>query len=90
MTSHPEQSKPQLDCTDNDWGIHMADAIAGTSDHVPEDGTFPIFHCNAEDIYAALIPRGTWTWEDEAAVFHGSLRQHAQYPEKRYKVHLCE
>ncbi len=53
----------------------MADAIAGTADHAPEDGTFPI---NGENVYAALTPQGTWQWENETAVFHGSLRQHAQ------------
>lgn len=56
----------------------MADAIAGTSEDVPAGGAFPIFHCNSEDVHAALTLAGTWQWAEGAAVFDGSLRKRTQ------------
>lgn len=92
--SHPERSKPQLDWNDNDWGIHMADAIAGSSDCATTAGDLTVLHCNAEDLYAALTPQGTWQWMDGTTIFHGSLRQRAlhyhfgQYTKKRDMKHI--
>jgi hypothetical protein len=75
--SHPERSKPQQSWTNNDWGIHMADAIAGADD-TPASGDLPVDICTSEAIHAALTPEGTWQWREKAGVFHGSLRKRAQ------------
>jgi hypothetical protein len=58
-TSHPERTKPQSQWTKQDWGIHMADTIAGAGE-VLGDGACNIDVFDCEDIFAALVPGGTW------------------------------
>jgi hypothetical protein len=41
----------------------MADAIAGQSRLEPLIGLM-VYHCNSEDVHAALVPPGTWLWRE--------------------------
>lgn len=60
--SHPERSEPQLEWLDDDWSIHMVNEIAGTPENAPDVDVIRIFHCNSEEVHAALTPEGTWWW----------------------------
>ncbi len=79
--SHPKRTKFQHQWTDNDWGIHLADKIAGTPS---ESSTAPTnvktFHSNLEALhYLALTPPGTWQWLAEGKpFFRGSLNLRPQ------------
>ncbi len=55
----------------------MADAIAGQS-HLEQLTGIMVYHCNSEDVYAALVPPGTWHWREGTLPFHGSLARRAQ------------
>ncbi len=76
--SHPERTKSQWQWTDNDWGIHMADAIAGAEETTTAGGCHAV-ECDSEDIHAALAPQGMWHWREGDGVFNGSLRKRAQH-----------
>jgi hypothetical protein len=86
--SHPERKKKQPTWTENNWGIHMADAIAGPSPLVSTPDLL-VYHCDSEEVHAALTPPGTWHWKENSKPFHGSLakraqrRQFLQYMQKR-------
>jgi hypothetical protein len=56
--SHPERSKKhQSRWTDNDWGIHKADALAGSLNPFAPN-TICTLHCGSEDIQAVVTPPG--------------------------------
>jgi hypothetical protein len=75
--SHPERKKLQSTWTESDWGIHMADAIAGPSLLTPVPGLH-VYQCDSEDVHAAIMLPGTWHWKENARLFHGSLAKRAQ------------
>lgn len=67
--THPERKKIQSSWTEADWGIHMADAIVGTAPLDPAPG-LQVYHCDSsEEVYAALMPPGTWHWRKAHAQF---------------------
>jgi hypothetical protein len=68
---HPERSKPQSRWTDNDWGIHQADALAGSLNPLAPN-TICTFHCGSEEIQAAVTPPGTWQWTIDGIPFNMS------------------
>ncbi len=62
QTTPPHQPHSESAWTDNDRGIHTADAIAGT-----DDGNTLGLHtyfCDADQIHDAITPPGTWRWQD--------------------------
>ena len=75
--SHPERKKDQSAWTDADWGIHLADALAGTSPLEPTPDLL-VYNCSSEEVHEALIPAGTWHWRAGDTMFHGSLTKRAQ------------
>jgi hypothetical protein len=77
VASHPERRKDKPQWTREDWGIHIADELAGALRTTTEPG-HAVFHCNAVDIHAALTPPGTWQWQQGDRIFHGSLRKRDQ------------
>jgi hypothetical protein len=65
VPSHPERKKPQHSWTEDDWGMHMADEIAGfASGPLGTASNIQIFTCNSTEVHAALIPPGTWQWQE--------------------------
>lgn len=76
--SHPERTKAQSTWTETDWEIHLADTIAGALHPQDSAPVLQVYHCNSEDIHAALMPLGTWHWRDDNALFHCSLIKRAQ------------
>ncbi len=77
MPSHPKRKKSQSTWTDSDWGIHMADAIAGNSPLEPAPG-LQLYHCNSEEVHPAIMTPGTWHWKWGPRPFHGSLSKRVQ------------
>jgi hypothetical protein len=75
--SHPERSKPQSRWTEQDWGIHLADGIAGAAPPPTVEG-IQIYRCDSAAVHAALTPVGTWQWCDGPNPFHGSVLKRAQ------------
>jgi hypothetical protein len=73
----------------------MADAIAGQSQLEPLTGLM-VYHCNSEDVHAALVPPGTWLGREGMLPFHGSLARRTQrtrflqYTQKRDEKNLCK
>jgi hypothetical protein len=65
VPSHPERKKSQHTWSDDDWGIHMVDEIAGSTDEpLGNEKTIWIFSCSSTDVHAALTPQGTWQWQE--------------------------
>jgi hypothetical protein len=87
VPSHPERKKPQHVWTEDDWGIHMADEIAGSADRpLGTEKSIRIFSCASTEIHAALTPQGTWQWQENGTPFHGSLQKRSQtHHFQRYK-----
>ncbi len=86
MASHPERRKDKPQWTQEDWGIHMADKLAGAPNSPPSNTGLVVFHCHAADVHAALTPAGTWQWQEGDRPFHGSLRKLAQaYSFQQYR-----
>lgn len=40
----------------------MVNEIAGTPENAPDVDVIRIFHCNSEEVHAALTLEGTWWW----------------------------
>lgn len=72
--SHPERSKSQHTWTEADWGIHMAHAIAGSLDALPQDKAIQFFH------YRSMQLSPQWT----AQMGHPAARIHGRPPVVRH------
>lgn len=48
----------------------MADTIAGAA--IVGDDVHTVDVCSSEDVFAALVPEGTWQWMKGDRAYHGS------------------
>lgn len=98
VESHLERRKEQQHWTQDDWGIHKADGLAGTHEGSSQSEGLQIFHCNAELVYAPLTPSGTWQWREGTWLHHGSFQKRVhsfhlhQYKKMRdmYRIYANE
>ena len=70
VRSHPERRKPKEEAswTRNDWGIRIADAVAGGNDKVLADATngYVLHEIETATILPAIMKEGQWYWSENS------------------------